>query len=42
MENTPPNKISGVVAGRTPDFIEMIQVVLSRKSGAAQFWGRYP
>ena len=36
----PPNQISGAVAGCTPDFIEMIQDVLSRWSGAAQFMGR--
>jgi hypothetical protein len=35
-----PNQFSGAVAGRAPDFIEMIQVGLSRKFGAAQFWGR--
>jgi hypothetical protein len=36
-----PNQIAGLVAGWTPDFIEMIEVVPSRRSGAAQFWGRW-
>jgi hypothetical protein len=35
-----PNKISGAVAGRIPPFIDMIRVVPSRRSGAAQFMGR--
>jgi hypothetical protein len=29
------NQIAGVVAGRTPESIEMMQVVLGRKSGSA-------
>jgi hypothetical protein len=35
-----PNPFSGAVAGRTFEFIEMIQLVLSRRSGAAQFMRR--
>jgi len=35
-----PNHLSGAVAGCTPEFIEMIHVVLSRRSGAAQFLER--
>jgi hypothetical protein len=37
---TMPNKISGAAAGYTPEFIEMIQSVPGRSSGAAQFRGR--
>ena len=45
LENSPKmttrsNHFSGAVAGCAPEFIEMIQVVPSRKSGAAHFWGR--
>jgi len=40
MIHTWPNQFSGAVAGCTPEFIEMIQVVLSERSGAAQFMGR--
>jgi hypothetical protein len=32
-----PNKISGAVAGRTSESMEMVQVGLNLKSGAAQF-----
>ena len=35
-----PNQFSGAVAGCPPEIIEMIQIVLSRRSGAAQFRGR--
>jgi hypothetical protein len=40
MTNLPPNQFSGAVAGCTPEFIEMMQVIPSRESGAAQFMGR--
>jgi hypothetical protein len=39
-EFTPSNHLAGVGAGRAPDFIEMMQVGVSLKSGAAQFMGR--
>jgi hypothetical protein len=35
-----PNKIAGAAAVRESQVIEMIQVVLSRRSGSARFWGR--
>ena len=35
-----PNYLAGVGAGRTPEFIEMMQVGLSRKSGSARLVGR--
>jgi hypothetical protein len=34
------NQIAGVVAGRLPEFIEMMRVVLSRKSGSTRLCGR--
>ena len=34
------NYLAGVGAGRTPEFIEMMQVGASRGSGSAQLWGR--
>ena len=37
---TMPNKFSGAVAGCAFESIEMIQVVVCRKSGAPQFTGR--
>jgi hypothetical protein len=40
MTNLMPNPFSGAVAGFTPEFIEMIQVVPNRRSGAAHFMGR--
>jgi hypothetical protein len=40
MRAMPSNNFSGAVAGCMPDFIEMIQVVLSRMSGAAHFMAR--
>jgi hypothetical protein len=39
LQMLPPN-IAGVFAGRTPEFIEMIQVGPSHKSGSARLWGR--
>jgi hypothetical protein len=36
----PPNKIAGVAAGWTPEFIEMMQVGVSCISGSARLWGR--
>jgi hypothetical protein len=35
-----PNPLAGTAAGRTSEFIDMMQVVLIRKSGAAQLWRR--
>jgi len=35
-----PNYFSGAVAGCAPESIEMIELVPSPKSGAAQFTGR--
>jgi hypothetical protein len=35
-----PNKIAGAVAGRAPEFIEMMQVGVSRSSGSARLMGR--
>ena len=35
-----PNHLAGVGAGRSPEFIEMMQVGLSHKSGSARFVGR--
>jgi len=35
-----PNKLAGVTAGRTPEFIEMKQVRVSHKSGSARLAGR--
>jgi hypothetical protein len=40
MTKMPPNQFSGTVAGCTPEFIDKIQVMLSRGSGVAQFMGR--
>jgi hypothetical protein len=37
---TMPNQIAGVVARRTPEFIEMMQVGASLRSGSARRWGR--
>ena len=36
-----PNKLAGVGAGRTPEFIEMMQVGASRGSGSVRLAGRY-
>lgn len=36
MRTLPSKLIAGVVAGRTPEFIEMMQVGLGHKSGVAQ------
>jgi len=35
-----PNKIAGVVAGRTPEFVEMIQAGMDQWSGSARLLGR--
>jgi len=35
-----PNQLAGVAAGRTPLFIEMMQVGLSRCSGSARLLSR--
>jgi hypothetical protein len=35
-----PNHLGGVAAGRRPEFIEMMQVGLSRKSGSTRLVGR--
>jgi hypothetical protein len=35
-----PN-FAGVVAGWTPEFIEMMQVGANHKSGSARLWGRW-
>jgi hypothetical protein len=40
MKMTWPNYLAGVVAGRTPEFIEMIHVVPSRSSGSTRLGGR--
>jgi hypothetical protein len=40
MIDQPPNKIAGAAAGWKSQLIEMSQVVLSRRSGSAQLWGR--
>ena len=39
-EFTPSNHLAGVGAGRAPDFIEMMQVGVSLKSGSARLVGR--
>jgi hypothetical protein len=36
-----PNQIAGAVAWWTSRVVEMTQVVLSRRAGSAQLWGRY-
>jgi len=35
-----PNHFSGAVAGCTPEFIEMMQVMPGRSSGSARLVGR--
>jgi hypothetical protein len=35
-----PNYLAEVVAGRPPEFIEMMQFRQSRWSGSARLWGR--
>ena len=35
-----PTQLAGVGAGRTPEFIEMMQVGVSRNSGSARLAGR--
>jgi len=34
-----PNPFAGVGAGCTPEFVELMQVVLGRRSGAARLMG---
>ncbi len=40
MRYQPSNHLAGVAAGCKPEFIEMMQVGASPRSGSAQFWGR--
>jgi hypothetical protein len=36
----PPNKLAGVAAGRTPEFIEMMQVGVCHNSGSVRLRGQ--
>jgi hypothetical protein len=35
-----PNKLAGVIAGRTPEIIKMMQAGVSRESGSARVVAR--